>query len=175
MTHLNTGMCSSRRDLLSPSTRPPLSAAFYHLFKQNPVLGLTCIRPRCLSRSIFIAMSLGMPFPNAGVWAALLVGTEEWNQGVRFGNTEGRHRNTPCFIQYASWDHPEVLMWTGRVSWQRASGSRKSLLEQLPYFSTQVPSALEAAVSANFLAPSKWFISGWSKVCAAQIWASSSA
>lgn len=43
---------------------------------------------------------------------------------------------------------------------QCASGSRRSLLERLPCFSLQAPSSLEAGVSANFLAPSKWFSSG---------------
>lgn len=89
-------MCSSRKDLPPLSTSPPLSAAFYLLFKENPALGLTCIRPRCFSRSLFVAMSLGMPFPSAGVWAMLPLGTEEWNHRVRSGNTEGRHRNKPC-------------------------------------------------------------------------------
>lgn len=55
-------------------------------------------------------MSLGMPFRSAGVQTVLLVGMEEQNQGVRFGNTEGRRRNKPCFVQKVSGDHPEVLM-----------------------------------------------------------------
>lgn len=169
-------MCSSRKDLPSLSTSPPLSAAFYLLFKENPALGLTCIRPRCFSTSLFVAMSLGMPFPSAGVWAMLLLGTEEWNHRVRFGNTEGRHRNKPCFIHYVSWDHPEVLMRTGWVSCQRGPGSRKSLWEQLPCFSS--PKSLppwKQQSQQTFWHHQNDLVQGWSKVCVAQIWASSSA
>lgn len=103
---------------------------------------------------------------------ALLMGTEGWNQGVRSGHTEDRHKT--CFIQHIS-PNPQVLTWTGWLSCQHASGSRKFLLEQLPCFSTLkfLPPWMQQS-QQTFWNHQNYLVQGWSKVCAPQLWISSS-
>lgn len=171
-------MYSSKKDLLSPSTRPTLRVAFHLLFKQNLVLGLTCTRLRCLSWPGFVATRLGRPFPSAGVWSAAGghrgMRPGRWELGI-LGNMEGRHRNKPCFIQNVSQDNPEILMGQG----ERAA--RVLLAAENPYWSscpTFPPKSLppwKQQSQQTFWHHRNHLVQGWSKVCAAQIWASSSA
>jgi len=84
-----------------------------------------------------------------------MVGTEKLNQGGEsWASLETWRADTEinCVLSSTS---PRTIEEPSWGSGECTPGNRKSLLEQLPHFSSQVPSSLEAAVLANFLAPSK--------------------
>lgn len=154
LSHFNTGMCSSRRALLSLPQSPSL-CSFPELNQAKPRLGLGYHRPRHLSSSISVALrcsSLVLVCELCSWWAQRKK-TREWELHTR--------SDTDTKPVLSSTSPKTIQLSYGQAGW----AASLLLAAEIPYwsscpaFSPQVPSSLDAAVSANLLEPSKLFSS----------------
>lgn len=107
-----------------------------------------------------------MPFPCAGVWDVLLMGTEGWNRGEIWphrGQTQTQNLFYPAHLSRPSSSHRDRL-------------TELFLLEQLPCFLPlkSLPPWMQQS-QQTFWNHQNYLVQGWSKVHAPQLWASSSA
>lgn len=155
LSHLNT-----KGGTFCPLPQSPLSLQFSELGQAKPRLGLSYVRTRYLSSSIFVALSclsLVLVCEMCSWWAQRdETGSEIWPHR---GQTQTQNLFYPAHLSRPSSSHRDRL-------------SELFLLEQLPCFLPlkSLPPWMQQS-QQTFWNHQNCLVQGWSKVCAPQLWA----